>query len=86
MVFAVAVGLGSGAGRSNAVIFQECPQAAAVAVGNFHPGTKLAVQGSGAAGPDPSKLIKPKTVINSKPNLMAPMSESRRTRLCFMAI
>ena len=86
MVFAAAIGLGGGAGRLNAVVFQECAQAAAVAVGNFHPGTQSVVQGSGSAGPDPSKLIKPKTVINSNPNLMAPVSESRRTRLCFMAI
>ena len=63
MVFAVAIGLSHGIRRYNAFVFEERPKAATAAVGNLHPGTELIIQGP-AISSDPSRLIKPKTVIN----------------------
>ena len=63
MVFAVAIGLSHGIRQCNPFVFEECPKAATAAVGNLHPRTELIIQGL-AISSDPSRLIKPKTVIN----------------------
>ena len=63
MVRAVAIGLSHGIRWHNAFVFEECPKAATAAVGNLHPGTELIIQGP-VIRSDPSRLIKPKTVIN----------------------